>query len=138
MYKACGDGIIRRCVPEEETNSIISHCHDLPYRGHASIDKSVAKILQVIFYWSKLFKDVHKHVWACDRCQWTGNLSRCNRMPLNYILDVEIFHVWGIDFMGPLPSPRGNKYILVYISKWVDAIVSPTNDFRVVFASSRT
>ncbi|GKE65793.1 reverse transcriptase domain-containing protein [Tanacetum coccineum] len=30
--------------------------------------------------------------------------------------------MWGIDFMGPFPSSRGNKYILVavdYLSKWV-------------------
>ncbi|GJS69073.1 reverse transcriptase domain-containing protein [Tanacetum coccineum] len=41
----------------------------------------------------------------------------------------------GIDFMGPFPSSRGNKYILVavdYFSKWVEAKVLPTNDARVV------
>nr|GEV31898.1 reverse transcriptase domain-containing protein [Tanacetum cinerariifolium] len=41
----------------------------------------------------------------------------------------------GIDFMGPFPSSRGNKYILVavdYLSKWVEAKVLPTNDARVL------
>nr|GEV11498.1 reverse transcriptase domain-containing protein [Tanacetum cinerariifolium] len=41
----------------------------------------------------------------------------------------------GIDFMGPFPSSRGNKYILVavnYLSKWVKAKALPTNDARVV------
>ncbi|GJY50547.1 reverse transcriptase domain-containing protein [Tanacetum coccineum] len=40
-----------------------------------------------------------------------------------------------IDFMGPFPSSRGNKYILVavdYLSKWVEAKALPTNDARVV------
>ncbi|GKD13054.1 reverse transcriptase domain-containing protein [Tanacetum coccineum] len=44
-------------------------------------------------------------------------------------------HDMGIDFMGPFPSSRGNKYILVaveYLSKWVEAKVLPTNDARVV------
>ncbi|GKA05625.1 reverse transcriptase domain-containing protein, partial [Tanacetum coccineum] len=39
----------------------------------------------------------------------------------------------GIDFMGPFPSSRGNKYILVavdYLSKWVEAKALPTNDAR--------
>jgi len=56
-------------------------------------------------------------------------------MPLNFILEVEIFDVWGIDFMRLFPSSRGNKYILVavdYVSKWVEAVASPTNDSRVV------
>ncbi|GKC51589.1 reverse transcriptase domain-containing protein [Tanacetum coccineum] len=56
-------------------------------------------------------------------------------MPQNAIQVCEIFDVWGIDFMGPFPSSRGNKYILVavdYLSKWVDAKALPTNDARVV------
>ncbi len=37
--------------------------------------------------------------------------------------------------MGPFPSSFGNKYILVgvdYVSKWVEAIATPTNNARVV------
>ena len=57
------------------------------------------------------------------------------RCPLNFILEVEIFDVWGIYFMGPFPSFRGNKYILVivkYASKWVEVTANRTNDLRVV------
>ncbi|XP_060972185.1 uncharacterized protein LOC133038143 [Cannabis sativa] len=56
-------------------------------------------------------------------------------MPLNCILEVELFDVWGIDFMGPFPPSFGNLYILVvvdYVSNWVEAIASPTNDAKVV------
>nr|GFB93253.1 reverse transcriptase domain-containing protein [Tanacetum cinerariifolium] len=41
----------------------------------------------------------------------------------------------GIDFMGPFPSSKGNKYILVAVdclSKWVESKALPTNDARVV------
>jgi len=46
-------------------------------------------------------------------------------MPLNLILNVELFNVWGIDFMRPFPSSFRYQYILVvvdYVSKWVEAI----------------
>ncbi|GJV61089.1 reverse transcriptase domain-containing protein [Tanacetum coccineum] len=55
-------------------------------------------------------------------------------MPQNAIQVCEIFDVWGIDFIGPFPSSRGNKYILVavdYLSKWVEVKALPTNDARV-------
>ena len=56
-------------------------------------------------------------------------------MLLHPIVIVEIFYVWGIDFMGPFPNSFGNLYILVavdYVSKWVEAVVCRTNDYKVV------
>ncbi|GKF27878.1 reverse transcriptase domain-containing protein, partial [Tanacetum coccineum] len=50
-----------------------------------------------------------------------GKISHRDEMPQNSIQVCDIFDVWGIDFMGPFPSLRGNKYILVavdYLSKW--------------------
>ena len=122
-------------MPEEEIENIIKHCHSAPYGGHASTSKTCAKILQSGLYWPNLWKDVHATILKCDRCQRTGNISRRDEMPQKGILEVEIFDVWGIDFMGPFPSSSGNKYILVavdYVSKWIEAIASPTNDTRVV------
>ncbi|CAN6547333.1 unnamed protein product [Malus baccata var. baccata] len=57
------------------------------------------------------------------------------------ILNVEIFYVWGIDFMGPFPSSYGFTYILLavdYVSKWVEARAARTNDSKVVADFIRT
>ena len=63
------------------------------------------------------------------------NIGRRNEMPLQGILVVQIFDVWGIDFMGPFPSSFGNIYILLvvdYVSKWVEATTCPRNDATTV------
>ncbi|KAM0963832.1 hypothetical protein ACFX13_023199 [Malus domestica] len=62
-------------------------------------------------------------------------------MPQISILNVEIFYVWSIDFMGPFPSSNGFMYILLavdYVSKWVEAKATWTNDSRVVADFIRT
>ena len=64
-----------------------------------------------------------------------GNISKRHEMLLHGILVVQLFDVWGIDFMGPFPSSFGNIYILLavdYVSKWVEATAYPKNDANTV------
>ncbi|XP_070012396.1 uncharacterized protein [Nicotiana sylvestris] len=66
-----------------------------------------------------------------------GGISKKDEMPLTTILEVDIFDVWGIDFMGPFVSCCGNTYIPVavdYVSKWVEAVALPNNEARRVVA----
>nr|GEY04726.1 reverse transcriptase domain-containing protein [Tanacetum cinerariifolium] len=79
--------------------------------------------------------DDHDLVTQCDACQRQGKITQRVEMPQNTIQVCEIFDVWGINFMGPFPSSRGNKYFLVvvdYLYKWVEAKALPINDARVV------
>ena len=69
------------------------------------------------------------------KCQASVNLRKNDRMPLQPIIEVEIFDLWGIDFMVPFPNSDGFEYILVvvdYLSRWVEAIPTRTNDHKVV------
>ncbi|CAM8933186.1 unnamed protein product [Rhodiola kirilowii] len=135
LYKLCSDGIYRTCVPKEDFKGIIACCHSSSYGGHGSASKTTSKILQSGFYWPSMFKDTYEFVKACNECQRMGNIARREEMPQKGILEVEIFDVWGVDFMGPLPSSQGNSFILVavdYMSKWVEAIASPSCDAKVV------
>ena len=135
LYRRGADLIIRRCVLETEEGGIMEKCHASPYEGHFVGDKTSQKILQLGFYWPTIFKDCFEWVKHCDACQRMGNLSRRNEMPLQGILVVQIFDVWGIDFMRPFPSAFGNMYILLavdYVSKWVEATTCPINDANIV------
>ncbi|KAJ9550857.1 hypothetical protein OSB04_014902 [Centaurea solstitialis] len=135
LFKMGADQILRRCVPDWEQHNILQECHASPYGGHFGGQRTAAKILQSGFFWPTIFKDSFEFVKKCDRCQRTGNVSQRNEMPLNNILEVELFDVWGIDFMGPFPMSFHNQYILVavdYVSKWVEAIACPRNDAKTV------
>ena len=135
LFKYCPDQIIRRCVPDNEMRSVLSFCHDQACGGHFGPKKTAEKVLQCGFYWPSLFKDAYEFCKACDRCQLLGKISRRNMMPLTPILTIELFDVWGIDFMGPFPNSFGNLYILLavdYVSKWVEAVPCKTNDHKVV------
>nr|GMD47344.1 uncharacterized protein LOC105953567 [Ipomoea batatas] len=42
LFKRGPYGIVRRCIPEEEFDSVLHHCHASPYGGHMSADLELA------------------------------------------------------------------------------------------------
>ncbi|GKD18788.1 reverse transcriptase domain-containing protein [Tanacetum coccineum] len=111
LFRTCADQIICRCVFGQEALGILKACHEGPTASHHCANITARKVFDA------------------------GKISQRDEMPQNAIQVCEIFDVWGIDFMGPFPSSRGNKYILVavdYLSKWVEAKALNHNDARVV------
>ncbi|GJU71646.1 reverse transcriptase domain-containing protein, partial [Tanacetum coccineum] len=99
----------------------------------------------------KFFKDVKHYFWddpylfkicadqVIRRCvhgqEVVDILTACHNGPTRGHHGANYTAKKGIDFMGPFPSSRANKYILVavdYLSKYVKAKVLPTNDARFV------
>ncbi|GJW18034.1 reverse transcriptase domain-containing protein [Tanacetum coccineum] len=74
-------------------------------------------------------------IWQCVHGQEAVDiLTACHSGPTEGHYGANYTAKKGIDFMGPFPSSRGNKYLLVavdYLSKWVEAKALP-NDARVV------
>ncbi|GJR33652.1 reverse transcriptase domain-containing protein [Tanacetum coccineum] len=135
LFKLCADQVIWRCMHDKEALDILEACHNEPTGGHHGANLTAKKVFDAGFFWPTIYKDAHELVKNCDSCQRQGKISQRDEMPQNSIQVCEIFDVWGIDFMGPFPSSRGKKYILVavdYLSKWVEAKALPTNDARVV------
>ena len=72
-----------------------------------------------------MYEDMKDFVRRCGSCQRHGNINSRDAMPLTNNLQIELFDVWGIDYMGPFPKSKNYEYILVvvdYVSKWVEAM----------------
>ncbi|GJT62469.1 reverse transcriptase domain-containing protein [Tanacetum coccineum] len=123
--------IIRRCVDGQEAMDILQACHNGPTGGHHGPNYTAKKVFDSGFFWPTIYRDAQDLVTYYDSCQRQEKISQRDEMSQNPIQVCEFFDVWGIDFMGPFPSSRGNRYILVavdYVSKWVEAKALPTND----------
>ena len=86
-------------------------------------------------FWPTLFKDAFAYCKSCMKCQQFGSLGKRHEMPMQPIHFCEVFDVWGIDFVGPLPPSCGFSYILLavdYVSRWVEAIPTRKDDAATV------
>jgi hypothetical protein len=125
LYRVCTNGLLRRCIPTFETWKILECCHSSPYGGHYGAFRINAKVWQSGFYWPPMYDDAKSFVRRCGQCQRHGNINTRDAMPLTLNLQIDIFDVWGIDFIGSFPNSEGYEYILVvvdYVSKWVKAL----------------
>ena len=125
------------CVGSGDVQCFFETCHSSLMGGNHSGIGTSHKILQCGYYYPTIHQDAHDFTKACDRCQRDGGISRRQELLLNLILVIELFDVWGIDFMCRFVSSHGMKYILVvvdYVSKWVEAISLSNNEGKSVTA----
>ncbi|RDY02542.1 Retrovirus-related Pol polyprotein, partial [Mucuna pruriens] len=122
LWRLCNDQVIHRCIPDVEINSVLQFCHAEPRGIHYKSTQTARK--------GRLSFCLHLR-----KCQKDGMaISRRHKMP-QPILIYEVFDVWRIDFMGPFLISNGYSYILLvvdYVSRWVRAIATKTNDAKVV------
>ncbi|GJU09007.1 reverse transcriptase domain-containing protein [Tanacetum coccineum] len=128
LFKTCADQIIRRCVDGKEALEILEACHSGPTGGHYGANFTAKKVFDAGFFWPTIYKDAFEFVKSCDACQRQGKISQRDEMPQNAIQVCEIFDVWGIDFMGPFPSSRGENR-----ASWSDKLDDALWAFRTAY-----
>ncbi|GKA63703.1 reverse transcriptase domain-containing protein [Tanacetum coccineum] len=122
-----------RCVSGQEAVDILTACDNGPTGGHHGANYTAKKAFDSGFYWPTIYRDAHDLVTRCDAYQRQGKTSQKDEMPQNAIQVCEIFDVWGIDFMRPFLSSRGNKTVGENDASWSDKLDDALWAFRTAF-----
>ena len=80
------DGVILRCVNEQESKKLITELHSGFCGGHYAADTTAHKILRAGYYWPSLFADVHKLFRSCQQCQLFTGKPRLKALPLQPVV----------------------------------------------------
>nr|GMD12769.1 Retrovirus-related Pol polyprotein from transposon 17.6 [Ipomoea batatas] len=75
LSKRGPDGIVRRCIPEEEFDSVLYHCHASPYGGHMSADRTALKIFGQVELANIEIKSILEKVVSPNRKDWSLQLD---------------------------------------------------------------
>lgn len=117
MKLKSGGGMQRVILSETQRKKIMNEAHD--GLGHFGLRTTFENIVQS-FWWPSMNKDISEYVKSCPICQLTSFKSL--KLDILKIPKSDIFSMFGIDFVGPLPTTvSGNRYIIVateYLSRW--------------------
>ncbi|GJY41539.1 hypothetical protein Tco_0428809 [Tanacetum coccineum] len=95
LFKACPDGMIRRCVHGLETRKILDECHHGPTGGHYGPSITPKNVFDAGFYWPTIFQEAQTLVQNYDAYQCSGSISRRDEMPLKkHLVAMKIFDRW--------------------------------------------
>ena len=118
---------LQQIVPPSLVTEITTSLYNSLTAGHLGAYKTLEKIRQR-YYWPGFKTDVKHHILRCDKCQKRSGPPQKHRHSL---VDWKIsfpFHHIGLDFLGPLPTSNGCRYILLigdHFTKWYEAIPLP-------------
>ena len=106
---------------------MITSLHNSLTARHLGAYKTLEKIRQR-YYWPDFKTDVKHRILRVDKCQKRAGPPQKHRQSLVYWKISYPFHNIGLDFLGPLRTSNGCRYILLigdHFTKWCEAIPLP-------------
>ncbi len=90
---------MHRCLTTSKAHIVFKELHEGVARGHFAADITTKKILDVGYWWSILFKDIHEFYKSCDNCQRIEGLKTKSLAKLVTTFLEKPFMKWGLDFI---------------------------------------
>jgi hypothetical protein len=135
LFRRNFDGILLRCVDENQAQELIKEFHEGICGGHFSPTATTHKIIREGFYWPLIFRDSYAMIRKCFSCQQFSGKMKKFTMPLQPIVVEQPFSQWGLDFVGLInpKSSKGHVYILTttnYFMKWPEVMALNKADVK--------
>ena len=102
LYWKNPNGLLLKCLPENEVERIKQEFHAGECRGHLSWKSIAKKIFRAGYYWPTLFNDVHKMIVSYHKCQIFEGKRKLLPLPLQPITVEGPFLQWGLYFIGEI------------------------------------
>lgn len=127
LYHPTIDGVLLKCIGEEEAKVLMGEIHGGVCGAHQSAFKMKWVIRRNGYFWTTILEDCFRYYKGCQYCQRFGNVQRVPTSAMNPIIKAWPFRGWRIDLIGQIypSSSKGYKFTLVrthYVTKWVEAI----------------
>ncbi|BES87356.1 Reverse transcriptase (RNA-dependent DNA polymerase) [Nesidiocoris tenuis] len=121
LYCDIATGQLRPYVPKILRFPLFQQYHSLSHPGGRSSSRMISRR----FVWPYMQRDIKTWVRQCHDCQ-ASKVHRHERTPLVHFLkpDARFAHVH-VDLVGPLPTSRGQTYLLTCIdryTRWLEAL----------------
>lgn len=130
--------VLLKCLDRYEVDMLIKEIHEGYFDTHANRHTMVKKILRAGYYWLTMEINFFKYVKKCHKFQIYVDKVHMPPIPLNVLIALWPFSMWGIDKIGMIEpkAANGHRFILLvidYIIKWVED-ASYTNVTKQVIA----
>ncbi|KAM1205320.1 hypothetical protein ACFX2G_006237 [Malus domestica] len=114
LYWRSFEGVLLRCLGEEEVNQAMEEAHSGICGAHQSGPKLHFQLKIMGYYWPSMVKDCLEYAKMCQACQFHANFIHQPHEPLHPTATSWPFDAWGLDVVGPIApkSSTGEAYIL--------------------------
>ncbi|XP_048605666.1 uncharacterized protein LOC125583133 [Brassica napus] len=113
LHRLTATKVLLRCIFRDETRLVMAKTHEGAAGNHTGGRALALKEKSLGFYWSTMNADCESYVKKCDKCQRHASTIHSPTELLHTLMAPYPFMRWGMDIIGPMPSSRQKRFILV-------------------------
>ena len=100
---------ILTCVSGEQCTRIMKELHEGICESNIGGRTLLLKAIHVGYYWSTMREDCTRHAQRCEQCERHADWHNAPPEELRSVHSPWLFHIWGIDILGPPFSGTSNE-----------------------------